>query len=130
MRRMRCAATIAVLLISTATSAHERCRCHEDGGEVLNGRLNTGDFDGGVGDRFGGSGAYGYGGVYVATAGGAGAFGSAGGSSGASASASASASAAASAHVSISTTIFNSTHVGGGMHGGGMHAGGYGGGHH
>ena len=125
MRRMRLIAAAAALLAAgVSASAHERCGCEH--GLVLNGKLNTYDFDGGVGDRFGDGGAA-YGGGYAIAYGGGGAF--AGGYVGASASASASASAFAS--VSISTRI-GSFHDGSGMHGGshggGMH-GGYGG-HH
>ncbi len=105
MRRMRFVVVAIVALAGTA-SAHERCDC--DRPLVLNGKLNTSDFDGGVGDRFGDAGTA-YGGGYVIAYGGAGAF--AGGS--------ASASAAARASVSISTRFGGSFHGGGhGMHGG------------
>ncbi|HEY0107242.1 MAG TPA: hypothetical protein VGB91_14265 [Rhizomicrobium sp.] len=120
MRRMRHAALVAALFVSMATPslAHERCDCRE----VLNGRLNTADFDGGVGDRFG-DGGIATGGGYVIAYGSASAFGASG------AAASASASAHAFAHASISTRIISSFH-GGGMHGGGgTHGGSYGGGH-
>ncbi len=117
MRRTRFV-VLALLALCGAASAHERCDC--DRPLVLNGRLNTSDFDGGVGDRFGDGGTA-YGGGYVIAYGGAGAF--AGGA------ASASASARASASVSVSTHFGGSFHGGGhGMHGGGMH-GGFGG-HH
>jgi hypothetical protein len=113
MRRMRHAArAAAVFAAMTAPGlACERYGCPDQGHEVLNGRLNTADFDGGVGDRFGDAG-YVYGGGYVIAYGGAGAGGSAG------ASASASAAAQASAHVFISTRFITTTHIGGGAHGG------------
>lgn len=116
MRRTRLAIAVFAL-IATSASAHERCGCEHR--LVLNGRLNTYDFDGGVGDRFG-DGGMSYGGTYVM----AGASGFAGSN------ASASAAAHASASVSISTSFFSSFHGGGGgMHGGGMHGGGMHGGY-
>ena len=124
MRRMRAIAAGAACLVALSLPAfgHERCGC--GGGEVLNGRLNTADFDGGVGDRYG-DGGVAYGGGYAITYGGApsGAF------AGASASASARASAYARASVTTHFVSFHGGGHGGGMHGGGMH-GGYGGGHH
>src|SRR6185437_9797701 len=50
MRRTRFAIAVFAL-IATSASAHERCGCQQR--LVLNGHLNTYDFDGGVGDRFG-----------------------------------------------------------------------------
>src|SRR5258707_15796941 len=79
MRRMRLLAAGAAYLFATMLSAaaHENCGCRER--LVLNGRLNTADFDGGVGDRFGDGGA-GYGGGYAFSYGGASAGAFAGGS--------------------------------------------------
>lgn len=87
---------------------------------VLNGRINTGDFDGGVGCICGCGGDY-YGGAYVMVGG------SAGAAAGASAGASASASASAAAGVSINTFIGSSTHFGGGHGSYGGHGGSHGG---
>jgi len=90
---------------------------------VLNGRINTGDFDGGVGCVCDCGGMYG-GGVYVIGGAGTGAGAGAGSGSSSSASASASAHANASAGVSINTSFFNSTTIiGGGFHGGMGHGG-------
>jgi len=113
MRRMRTIAAGAACLfvLNLPALAHERCGCREGGGEVLNGRLNTADFDGGVGDRFGSGSS---GGVIVYSGASSGAF------SGASAS--------ATAHASASARASVSTHFGGRGHGGGMHGGS--GGHH
>ncbi len=114
MRRMRAIAAGAACLValSLSATAHERCGCRAGGGEVLNGRLNTSDFDGGVGDRFGDGGAV-YGGSYAMASG--------GGSAGAFASSSAFASAHASAYAHASFSSHSS-------HGG--HGGGHGGGHY
>ncbi|MEI9995484.1 MAG: hypothetical protein WDM91_12880 [Rhizomicrobium sp.] len=57
----------------TAAAAHDGCRCREP--LVLNGRLQTANFDGGVGDRYGDSG-YVYGGTTVVVGGNASAGGS------------------------------------------------------
>jgi hypothetical protein len=105
-------ATAAILFAASPSLAHERCGCR---GEVLNGRLNTADFDGGVGDRTGDGGAYGGGGYVIA-------YGDASSASGAFAAARASAFASASSHAFAH----------GGGHGGGMHGHGGGsyGGHH
>jgi hypothetical protein len=97
------AAACAIILfgLASASVAHER-----ENRIVLNGQLNTADFDGGVGDRFGDSGgAYGY----------AVSYGSAAAFSGSAAFASAHA--AAFAHASA----FSHGAFHGGMHGGGHH---------
>ncbi|HUO88022.1 MAG TPA: hypothetical protein VMU08_02515 [Rhizomicrobium sp.] len=94
-----CAITLAGIANSTAL-AHERGQPL-----VLNGQLNTADFDGGVGDRFGA-------GVY------AGPYGYAISYGGASAGAFAAARAAAFAHASAFARASS-----GGMHGGGAHGG-------
>jgi hypothetical protein len=108
MRRMRLFAALAACISLTAVSAsaHEPCGCRER--LVLNGQLNTADFDGGVGDRFGGGGAI-YGGTTVMVYGNA----SAGGS------------AFAAAHASAYARASVSTHIGGGAHGGASHGGGH-----
>ena len=112
MRRTRLVIAAAIFAASTSSVfAHERCGCRE--GLVLNGRLNTADFDGGVGDRFGSDAG---GGGYAIAYGGA----SAGGASGAFASARASAFASASSHAFSNSGGQGGTHAGGG----------YGGGHH
>jgi hypothetical protein len=112
-RRFLIAGFIAGLMLGASASveAHD-CGCS---GIVLNGRLNTADFDGGVGGSGyeGGSGGGGY------------AIGFASGRSFASASAFAFARASA-----FSASFSHGTGMhGGGMHGGGMHGGWGGGGH-
>lgn len=119
MRRMRLIAVIAAsaALFAAPALAHEEdgdCDCHHQQPVVLNGYLNTGDFDGGVGYGTAGDGyASGYSFSY----------------GGASASAFAGASAAAFARASASVNVSISTHFGGGFHGGMGGHGGYGGMH-
>jgi hypothetical protein len=130
---MRLIAVLAAFaaLFAAPAFAHEEndaddCGCHHNHHAlVLNGYLNTGDFDGGVGYGMAGDGyASGYSFSY--------------GGASASAFAGAFAHASASAHVSISTHFGGGFHGGvghtgtggyGGMHGG-MGGGGWGGGHH
>ena len=121
MRRMRLIACLAasVAFFAVPALAHEDdnaddCGCHHHQGLVLNGTLNTADFDGGVGYGVAGDG---YASGYSFSYGGASAF--------AGSSAAAFALASASAHVSISTH-FGGFHGGIG-HGGGMGHGGFGG---
>src|ERR1700761_9637455 len=70
MRRTRALIVLAAVGLSAlGAHAHESCGCR--GSLVLNGRLNTADFDGGVGDRFGDGGASGGGGYAYAAGDGA-----------------------------------------------------------
>jgi hypothetical protein len=122
MRRTRLIACLAMsaAFFAAPAFAHEGddadcgCRHHHDESIVLNGRLNTGDFDGGVGYGTAGDGyASGYSFSY--------------GSASSSAFAGGFASAAAYARASASVSISISTHFGGGFHGGVGHGGGHGG---
>ena len=115
MRRTRLVALVAAFAaLAGSAFAQEDCGCTHNR-VVLNGHLNTYDFDGGVGDRFGDGGASGGGATIVYGGASAGGYASAG------------AHASAFASASASTHVFSFTSFHGGMHGGGMHAGG---GHH
>jgi hypothetical protein len=106
MRAFLIAGSIATLMLGSVASAEERdCHCSEI---VLNGSLNTADFNGGVGGVVD-DGAYGGGGGY--------------------ASADASAHASAFAQARAFSAAFSRGRGGHGSHGGGGHHGGCGGGH-